>query len=359
MERSDCLENYFWECLGAVEKINARGLTDTIRLGEHHARLVTFSQEMRQVLYPALSHLETAQSSEVDLKIFYLSDEHLESAFPALDWTHMEFDAQGFSKMINQEKVSIFFQPWLRQLFIYSHEERIGIYWTKTIAEIPWWESTFSFRTIFHFWSQQTNYQLMHAGAIALDRQRAVLMPAPSGSGKSTTTCYLQEAGYGYLGDDYVLVDTLKNKVYKLYGCAKMEWDNLLERFPHLVQSCVNVALQPQQKGIFYPDEPADLGHGHSIQAIVVPKLAQREPGFEPTSAGKSLLSIAPTTLHHLPHHRSVSYQKIQSLVSGTPNFTWQLPHQPDYLLNQFKQFANENLTERSHPELQPEALAS
>lgn len=346
MTQSSRLEDYFSDCLEVIETTPVTRFTKSIQLGEHYGQLITFSEDLENCYLPSLKHLVLDDcDSAFDLTIFYVSDEDLATTFPVFDWNDIEFDAQGFAQGLDQEKIAVFFQPWLKQVFLYSYEHKTAIYRTKTTAEVPWWEATFSFRILLHFWSKQTPYQLMHAGALAIDSENAVLMPAPSGSGKSTTSCYLQEAGYGYLGDDYVLVDTENARVYKLYGCAKVEWDNLEERFPHLLNQCVNLEFKPKQKGVFYPKEEQSSNHGHNIRAIITPNLSEGQKGFASLSAGRSVLSIAPTTLHHLPHHRQKSLIKIKNLTKSSKNYIWNLPPQRHQVVQQFKQFIDEHIS--------------
>src|SRR5690606_18578920 len=95
----------------------------------------------------------------------------------------------------------------------------------------PWWECTFSFRILFHFWTRDLPAQLVHAGAMAKDGT-GVLITGQSGSGKSTSCLNLLRAGYDYLGDDYVWIElSEQTTVYSLYQTAKIEAENLKERF--------------------------------------------------------------------------------------------------------------------------------
>jgi hypothetical protein len=53
----------------------------------------------------------------------------------------------------------------------------------------------------------ETRLLLLHAGAVLAPNERVLLLPGPSGSGKSTTTYGLLRAGYGYLSDEFAVVD--------------------------------------------------------------------------------------------------------------------------------------------------------
>lgn len=53
----------------------------------------------------------------------------------------------------------------------------------------------------------ETRLVLLHAGAVLAADGRAMLLPGPSGSGKSTTTLGLVRAGFGYLSDEFAVLD--------------------------------------------------------------------------------------------------------------------------------------------------------
>jgi hypothetical protein len=339
------LKKYFSNSLNHIKSNVSVVLEDTISLGGKTAKLTTFSKDLKDLFFPSLAHLKVLSDEFIDLQLYYVSDDCLDIPFSAPNWGNIEFDAQGYASELDQKEIGVFFQPWLRQIFMYSYAENIGIYWVKSLSEIPWWEATFSFRTIFHMWTRNTPLQLMHAGAIATENGNAYLFPAKSGSGKSTTTCMLSEAGYVYLGDDYVLIDTDKNIVYKLYGTTKMEWDNLESRFSHLLPRAINLNQRPNQKGILYLESNKQFKNFASICAIIVPEVNNENSGIIKASIAHSLFASAPTTLHHLPHNRSESYTKIRKLSSNLPNFIWKLNADKKILLHQFQEFYNETAT--------------
>lgn len=340
------LKEYFLQSLCHIQGNKSEVFTDCITLGGRIARLTTYSNNLRDVFFPSLMHLKIQDSEQADMQLYYVSDQDLEYPLLAPNWGNVEFNAQGYAAELDQEDIGVYFQPWLRQIFLYSYTDKIGIYWVKDVEEIPWWEPTFSFRAIFHMWTRDTYLQLMHAGAIASNDRKAFLFPAQSGSGKSTTTCTLFEEGYHYLGDDYILVDTDRNIVYKLYGTTKMEWDNLESRFPHLLSATINSQVRPNQKGILYLGAQNSSIISNTIHAVIVPILGSSDSGFSRSTVPNSIMAVAPTTLHHLPHHRNESYKKIKKLLSKTPNFIWRLPKDKKHIIQQFHTFQNESIGE-------------
>jgi hypothetical protein len=54
---------------------------------------------------------------------------------------------------------------------------------------------------------------------------------------------------------------------------------------------------------------------------------------------------MAPTTLHHLPHNRDISYQKLLRLSSSLPAYKWQLGFDISKFQSSFTNFMNNELS--------------
>lgn len=320
------LATYFSRLLDRFEALDSYR-TDFIVLAGRIITMRTPSDTLRDIFLPALSHLLVDDPGlAAEFTIWYAEDVNLSHKLVAPPWSG--FNGQGFNTDLDQEDIQIFFQPWQRQVFLYSRSMRVGIYWVQTVDDVPWWESTFSFRTIFHFWTRDLPAQLVHAGAIAKNGE-GILITGPSGSGKSTSCLSLLRAGYQYLGDDYVWVELGDNPaIHALYQTAKVETDNLIKRFADWIPHVSNKASLEQQKAIFHIKEllPKAFIPSARLRAVLLPQVANREKSIveaiKPTS---SLLAMAPTTLHHLPHHRHVSYGKLKEISVAVPNFRWYL----------------------------------
>lgn len=321
--------------------------TDMLRLAGRAIYLCTPSIELRDRLLPALEHLVDSRQIELpELTIWYADDRDLPARLKAPPW--IGFNGQGYNDSIAQDDVQVFFQPWQTQLFLYSKSRRTGIYWVQRTEDVPWWECTFSFRAIFHLWTQDLPAQLVHAGAMAKNG-RGVLIPGPSGSGKSTSCLNLLRAGYDYLGDDYVWVELGEQiKAFTLYQTAKVEPDNLIQRFGDWEPFITNKELYKQQKAIFnvkdlYPS--AVIGES-SIKGILLPRVAHQEVTlFDKANPTNALMAMAPTTLHHLPHNRVVSYHKFRSISLLLPSYHLRLGRDQKQFIESFHNFINNEIS--------------
>lgn len=319
-------EVYFDQALTLFESLDAYH-TDQISIANRRVHLKTPTTALRQKLLPALQHLmEQTEQGKPDLTIWYAADKDLTRPMKAPPW--QGFNAQGMHPDLEQEDVQIFFQPWQTQLFLYSRSKSIGIYWTQSTEMVPWWEATFSFRAIFHLWTRDLPAQLVHAGAMAKNGT-GVLIPGKSGSGKSTSCLNLLRAGYSYLGDDYVWLELGEHfTVFSLYQTAKIEPDNLQERFSEWIPFIDNKKEYAQQKAIFHVNEVVP-GAGISfavMKAILLPRVVnQEQTAFEKVSPSHALMAMVPTTLHHLPHNRMEAYQKLRQASAALPAYDWRL----------------------------------
>ncbi len=290
-------------------------------IADRYVHLHSNNDELKAKMLVALEHLKVSHSAQKDLDIYYLIDEGLPNGVKAPDFTQLEFNSQGYCEELENGSYSIFFQPWLKQLFIYSYDQKIGIYWAKSIEDIPWWDTTFPFRIIFHWWTRDLPCQLLHSGAILDQYNQCWLITGPSGAGKSSTTISLTLEGNKYIGDDYVWIEKNNEnyKVYSLYQTAKLNVDNYNLRFSHLRSYVSNYSMLAKQKAIImmwesFPESVEKVG---DLKGILVPHLTiDKKSMIKEASKSTTLISMAATTLHHLPHNRQHSFQKFKQLTN-------------------------------------------
>lgn len=333
------LSDYFQEVFLKFEKANLLHV-DQLTLAGYRLMLTGSSEELRRIFLPSLSHLvvDENRNIDLDLTIWYADAAGIGGLIPEPPFD--DFNGVGFSEAAVEEGFHIYYQPAFRQVFLYSKEKKLGIYWVLNRSNIPWWEPTFSFRIILHWWTQSKPLQLMHAGAVAVNSEGGWLIAGPSGSGKSSTCLTLLEQGLLYLGDDYVLVKTdLPLAVFTVYQTAKLEPDNFQNRFGGFVGYLQNPETYLEEKAIFNSYElfPDSFVSSVPLRGVLLPRVTGKpESEIIPVSAGKALLGIAPTTLRHLPHFREESYSKMKDLIQNVPVLEWRLGTDKQDLLRSF-----------------------
>ncbi|TDG36494.1 hypothetical protein EZJ43_08225 [Pedobacter changchengzhani] len=332
---------YFNEALSQFHSL-ASFHKDQLSIADRLVRLNTPSANLRNLFLPSLAHLiiDVEDDNAPELTIWYAEQAHLPKKLTAPIWDG--FNAQGYNSSIDEDDVQLFFQPWQKQVFLYSKSKNVGIYWVRSAEDVPWWECTFSFRIIFHLWTEALPSQLVHAGAMAKNGV-GILIPGQSGSGKSTSCLNLLRNGYNYLGDDYVWVEIgAEIKVFSLYQTAKIEPENLDKRFADWKPFIVNKAEYLYQKAVFNVNDlfPKACISVSTISAILLPKVAhQIDTVFRKANPTQALMAMAPTTLHHLPHNRQNAYQKMMRISAALPSYHWDLGFDEKQFITSFNDF--------------------
>ena len=117
------------------------------------------------------------------------------------------------------------------------------------------------------------------------------------------------------MGDDYIWIEIGKQiEVYSLYQTAKIEAKNFQKQFPDWKKFITNNICRNSQKVIIYirDIDPDLILHSVKVKGIIISSVKPGiESGIAPGTYKDGLLSMAPTTLHHLPHNREKSYEKI------------------------------------------------
>ena len=319
--------------------------TDHLVLAGRSIHLNTPSPALRETFLPPIAHLVTGEKTvEPDLTIWYAESKDL---FKKLTGPPGEpFNDRGY-RAGDGDDVQIFFYPYQTQVFLYSRSKRTGMYWVSAAEDIPWWDTTCSFRVIFHLWTRDLPAQLVHAGAIA-NKDTGVLITGVSGSGKSTSCLNLLRAGYKYLGDDFVWIELEPVPVvHALYQTAKVEVANFVERFIEW-QPFVKNPDYPNQKVLIHVKDmlPGQWLKASKLKAILLPAVSGREQTtLARVSSSNAFFGMAPSTLHFLPHNRDLSYQKLLRVSSALPTYNWQLGFDKQQFQSSFTTFIENELS--------------
>lgn len=194
-----------------------------------------------------------------------------------------------------------------------------------SVAAVPPWERATPFRRILGWWAAEQGLQLVHAAAVGYPTG-GVLLVGPSGSGKSTTALACLEAGLGFAGDDYCLLDpgdqTWVNGIY-LSGKGDAHTAVLL---PRLRTTFARSPLITDSKSILFADDvrPDGVCPRFPLRGIVVPRLsAELTSRLAPLSRAAALRALAPSTVMELPGDRAGALSRLATIVRDLP--AWEL----------------------------------
>ena len=305
-------------CEAAASGASARAY----RIGDRPVLLLFASEELEAILTPALEHLavDLVLAEPPSLKVFLFDTAATGVAPPPPEWEADSYGVRGEIAGYNTERIRTVYQPGSDVLLLFDRERREAIYWTAKAANVPYWESSFPLRTIFHWWLEEWDDQPVHGAAVGLE-SGGVLIAGPSGSGKSTTSLACLDGPLRYAGDDYVLVRHTPPCVYSLYGTAKVEGSNL-ERFPQLAGLVSNPGRAADEKALIYVNRaaPERMISGFPLRAILVPRVTgRRDTALRQTGAGEAFRALAPTTLFQLPGGGRRAFDKMSALVRRVP----------------------------------------
>jgi hypothetical protein len=174
-------------------------------------------------------------------------------------------------------------------------------------------------------WLSDRGVQPVHAGLVALDG-RGVLFGGPGGSGKTTVALTCLEAGFQYLADDYVGLESANEGFigHSLYVSTHIDPKHL-RRFPALLPHAIEGTLPIEEKYlVLLPDVfPAGYASQVPIRAVVLPHVTGADrTSWRRASRAEALLRLAPSSLFMLPHVGAGNgFQVLSRLVESVPVF--------------------------------------
>ena len=157
------------------------------------------------------------------------------------------------------------------------------------------------FQLLLPFWLRRMGLQLIHAAVVSW-HGRGILVAGSNGTGKSTTALTCLAHGFGYLGDDYIALESHPDGSFSghsIYSCAFLEPDHL-ERF---------ASLRPHAIPGFYPLEtklllllkdvyPGRLPPVTPLHYLLLPEIEGHGPtAISPASRAEALRQLAPSCL--------------------------------------------------------------
>lgn len=208
-----------------------------------------------------------------------------------------------------------------------DHEQGLGVYAVEDATRLPPWERACPLRALLTWWAAPERLLMAHGAAVG-SGEGALLLAGPGGSGKSTTALACFAAGWGYLGDDYVLLDVDDGTVWSAYGSAKLAPDHLA-RFPDL--------LTAEPAGPHDPSDAKQVGWPLQlrlaatvieapVRAIVMPTVVGGPTSaLRPLPASRALMALAPLTMFQTPGDQNAAFQLSTAIARRAPAFRLEL----------------------------------
>lgn len=173
-------------------------------------------------------------------------------------------------------------------------------------------------------WHNDQHIQVIHAGLVSRHHQ-GVLFAGKSGSGKSTAALACLFAGFDFLSEDFVGLESLPDGSFlghSIYNSVFLKNDQL-RRFPSL-GPYVMKGMPHEEKSFVILSQilPERLGRAAPIRALVLPRVVDiREPRLRPASKGEALLALGPSSFLQIPNKGLGvrGFDKMARLVERVP----------------------------------------
>jgi len=209
-----------------------------------------------------------------------------------------------------------------RHLTLVDRRARRGLVWYVAADEIPSWEIGRPFLLAIKGLSLATAWTPVHAAAVARG-DKGVLMAGLGGAGKTSAALACVDAGWRYVGDDFVMLTGRPLRASSLYSSARIRSD-MFVRLPNAMAALREYSVDTGElkaevdvgrlKGVRIGDA--------EIAAIVLPQRAgSARPIVKPVGLGSALRALAATTFAILPGDEVALYHRVADMLEGTPCF--------------------------------------
>jgi hypothetical protein len=188
-------------------------------------------------------------------------------------------------------------------------------------------------------WHNDHDLQAIHAGLVSW-KEKGVLFVGKSGSGKSTSALACFMAGFHFLSEDVVGLQSFSNGSFlghSIYNSVFLKTDHL-RRFPSM-HPHVATSMSSEDKSFLLLSQifPERLARSVPIRAIVCPRVVDTlKPKLWPASKGDALLALAPSSLLELPNRGlgNRGFQRLVQLIQKVPCYWLEVGRELDRIPN-------------------------
>jgi len=203
----------------------------------------------------------------------------------------------------------------------------------QILASIAWHDRIFIYERakplarLLLNWHNDRDVQVIHTGLVAR-QNKGLLFVGKSGSGKSTTSLACVMAGFDYVSEDYVGLQTCADGAFtghSLYNSVFLNTGHL-ERFTTLAPYAIRGRPPHEEKSVVILSEvfPQQLVRAVPIRAVVMPRVIDTtDAQLHRSSKGEALLALGPSSLLQIPNRGlgAGGFQKLAQLVEQVPCF--------------------------------------
>lgn len=298
---------------------------DTVRLAGATVRLRWASEAIRDQLAQAFAHRKEEFAGEAALTVSVWDSHSSGVADPPLPET-AEGEPRGAVYWSAEGPLRVVYQPGHSVMSAFDAERRCAWFWCASAHDLPFWEPAAPIRQILHWWLADRGLLLLHGAGVGTS-SGGVLLVGRGGSGKSTCALASLDFDLLFAGDDYVAARPAPDPwIYSLYSSGKLE-PHHARLLPHLPPPTFDGDPAADEKAVFYVHDrfPDRTCEGFPLRAVLVPKVAGREPRIVPLEASGAFRALAPSTLMQLHPPRPEAMAGMARLLATVPTFAFEV----------------------------------
>ncbi|MFA5205703.1 MAG: glycosyltransferase [Lentisphaeria bacterium] len=275
-------------------------------------------------LTPALAHLRVPEDAAAppDLTLCLWDSQSTGVAMLPPPCHRDCFTDRGDIWGFNSRRIKTAFHWIESSVNLLDLETRRGVFWVQEADQLPFWVHASPLRTLLHWWMEANGCQLLHAAAVGTG-DGAVLITGKGGVGKSTTALSCLQAGFRYLGDDYVVARLgPAPSVLSLYSSAKLEAGHVAS-FPALAPLIDNAGKLDREKAVLFlqASRGGQIVRELPLKAILTPQITGRPATtLGPVSRGELQRAMSFTTLSQLPCVGRHTHDNLNRLIDALPH---------------------------------------
>jgi len=207
-------------------------------------------------------------------------------------------------------------------LYVVDRPSRRAICWVAEKSAVKAWERSRPFLPVLQAMFDDSPWLAVHAAALAL-KDRAILLSGPGRAGKTTLSLAGLSAGWRFIGDDYVLVDSREQApaVAPLFATARLR-DDMVARFPNLAgaRTAISHDFDERRHELSLRGIPELHGGAARLERLLfLDRSGHPAPDIAPIRRSKVLAAMAANTFIATPGAREPRLRKLSRLLTAVP----------------------------------------
>ena len=297
----------------------------SFELGGQHVHLRCVGDQLHQLVTRPLAHLRTDAMTGITPRLTIDLWDELETGVDC-DGCVIDDTLDINGEIVCSDGRHVVYRR-ARSKTAYDRQRGHMIGWSAYGDQACLYELGRPLHALLSYWHTDAGLQVMHAGLVAAPNDSVgagVLFPGMGGSGKSTSALTCLEAGWWYLGDDYIGLagDAQHGFVgHSVYNSSHIE-PHHLERFAHLKSHAIPARNEQEDKYLVLLNDiyPGQFLCSVRIRAIAIPRITDKhESQWQPAKRSQALLALAPSSVVMIPGQHPKSLDRLAQLIQDTP----------------------------------------